>query len=53
MTSAEPARDRCKKPPVYVLGCGQASRTDIISSMPDLTVTGAAGFGRAAYAMAG
>jgi acetyl-CoA acetyltransferase len=42
-----------KKPPVYVLGCGQAITHANISSMPDLTVTGALASGRAAYAMAG
>src|SRR5437588_117796 len=42
-----------KKPPVYVLGCGQAITHANISSMPDLTVTGALESGRQAYAMAG
>jgi acetyl-CoA acetyltransferase len=42
-----------KKPPVYVLGCGSAITHASISSMPDLTVTGAAESGRHAYAMAG
>jgi acetyl-CoA acetyltransferase len=42
-----------KKPPVYVLGCGSAITHANISSMPDLTVTGAAESGRQAYAMAG
>src|SRR5437879_1446752 len=51
MTSAERARS-LKKPPVYVLGCGQAITHASISSMPDLTVTGALPSGRAAYAMA-
>jgi acetyl-CoA acetyltransferase len=49
-------RDRArslKKPPVYVLGCGQAITHANISSMPDLTVTGALESGRQAYAMAG
>ncbi len=41
MTTAEHARS-LKKPPVYVLGCGQAITHANISSMPDLTVTGAA-----------
>jgi len=36
-----------------VLGCGQAITHASISSMPDLTVTGALPSGRAAYAMAG
>ena len=52
MTTAERARS-LKKPPVYVLGCGQAITHANISSMPDLTVTGALQSGRAAYEMAG
>ena len=48
---AERARS-LKKPPVYVLGCGQAITHANISSMPDLTVTGALQSGRAAYEMA-
>src|SRR5215467_7659321 len=52
MTTAERARS-LNKPPVYVLGCGQAITHANISSMPDLTVTGASASGRAAYAMAG
>jgi acetyl-CoA acetyltransferase len=52
LTSPERARS-LKKPPVYVLGCGQAITHANISSMPDLTVTGAAQSGREAYAMAG
>ena len=51
MTSAERARS-LKKPPVHVLGCGQAITHANISSMPDLTVTGALPSGRAAYEMA-
>jgi len=51
MTSAERARS-LNKPPVYVLGCGQAITHANISSMPDLTVTGALTSGRAAYDMA-
>jgi acetyl-CoA acetyltransferase len=42
-----------KKPPVYVLGQGQAITHANISSMPDLTVTGALESGRQAYTMAG
>ncbi len=42
-----------KKPPVYVLGAGSAITHANISSMPDLTVTGALKSGREAYAMAG
>jgi acetyl-CoA acetyltransferase len=52
MTTPERARD-LKKPPVYVLGCGSAVTHAAISSMPDLTVTGARESGRQAYAMAG
>jgi acetyl-CoA acetyltransferase len=51
MTSADRARS-LQKPPVYVLGCGQAITHANISSMPDLTVTGALQSGRAAYQMA-
>jgi acetyl-CoA acetyltransferase len=51
MTSADRARS-LQKPPVYVLGCGQAISHANISSMPDLTVTGALQSGRAAYEMA-
>src|SRR5437868_7636660 len=47
MTTAERARS-LKKPPVYVLGCGQAITHANISSMPDLTATGALQSGRAA-----
>ena len=52
MTSPERARS-LKKPPVFVLGCGSAITHANISSMPDLTVTGALESGRQAYAMAG
>jgi acetyl-CoA acetyltransferase len=51
LTSAERARS-FKKPPVYVLGCGQSITHNAISSMPDLTVTGAVASGKEAYAMA-
>src|SRR5207244_4644141 len=51
-TGPERARS-LKKPPFFVLGCGQAITHANISSMPDLTVTGAAASGREAYAMAG
>ena len=51
MTTAEGGRS-LKKPPIYVLGCGQAITHANISSMPDLTVTGALTSGRAAYDMA-
>ncbi|HYU12600.1 MAG TPA: thiolase [Stellaceae bacterium] len=52
LTAPERARS-LKKPPVYVLGCGQAITHANISSMPDLTVTGARESGPQAYAMAG
>jgi acetyl-CoA acetyltransferase len=52
VTSAERAAS-LRKPPAYVLGCGQAITHASISSMPDLTVTGAAQSGDAAYRMAG
>src|SRR3989440_12119396 len=48
MTSADRARS-LKKPAIYVLGCGHAITHANISSMPDLTVTGALQSGRAAY----
>jgi acetyl-CoA acetyltransferase len=41
-----------RKPPAYVLGCGQSITHASISNMPDLTVTGAAASGQAAYQMA-
>ena len=52
MTTAERARSM-KNPPVYVLGCGQSITHASITSMPDLTHTGAIESGRQAYAMAG
>jgi len=51
LTTAERAKS-LKRPPVYVLGQGQAITHANISSMPDLTVTGALESGRQAYAMA-
>src|SRR5271154_3404730 len=42
-----------KKKPVYVLGQGQHITHANISSMPDLTISGALESGRQAYAMAG
>jgi acetyl-CoA acetyltransferase len=51
LTSAERARS-FKKPPTYVLGCGQSVTHNAISGMPDLTVTGAVASGKEAYAMA-
>lgn len=51
ITSAERARS-LKKPPAYLLGCGQSVTHNAISSMPDLTVTGAVASGKEAYAMA-
>jgi acetyl-CoA acetyltransferase len=52
VTSAERAKS-LKKKPAYVLGWGHSLTHSSISSMPDLTVTGALAAGRAAYAMAG
>ena len=46
------AREVMKKPPAYVLGCGHGVTHMNISSMPDLTVTGAKQSGEAAYKMA-
>jgi len=51
MTSAARAKS-LKKPPTYVLGCGHGVTHMNISSMPDLTVTGAKAAGEAAYKMA-
>ena len=51
VTSAARARS-LKKAPAYVLGCGQAVTHSSISSMPNLTVTGARMSGEAAYRMA-
>jgi acetyl-CoA acetyltransferase len=51
MMSADRARSLAK-PPVYVLGCGQAITHASISSMPNLTVTGARESGATAYRMA-
>ena len=51
VTSAERART-LKKPPAYVLGFGASITHASISSMPDLTTTGARASGKAAYAMA-
>ncbi|MGA3403554.1 MAG: acetyl-CoA acetyltransferase [Acetobacteraceae bacterium] len=52
MTRIDRARDMAK-PPVPVLGWGQAITHASISSMPDLTHTGAIQSGAAAYDMAG
>lgn len=52
MTSAARAKT-LRKPPAYVLGVGETISHQNISSMPDLTVTGAARSGAQAYAMAG
>ena len=51
LTSADRAR-ALKRPPVYVLGVGEALPHGSISNMEDFTVTGAKDSGRAAYAMA-
>ncbi|MBM3528858.1 MAG: thiolase [Alphaproteobacteria bacterium] len=51
VTSAERAESLRKKP-AYVLGCGQSTTHANISSMTDLTVTGALAAGQAAYSMA-
>ena len=51
ITSAERAKS-LKKPPAYILGCGHGVTHMNISSMPDLTVTGAKAAGEAAYKMA-
>ena len=52
MTSHERARDLAK-PPAIVLGAATGGTHQMISEMPDLTVTGGAVSGPAAFAMAG
>ena len=52
VTGAERAQDLAK-PPVYLLGAGEAHWHRNISQMPDLTVTAAADSGRRAFEMAG
>jgi acetyl-CoA acetyltransferase len=52
MTSLERARD-LPKPPVVVLGAATGGTHSMITEMPDLTVTGGAVSGPAAFAMAG
>jgi len=52
MVRADRARD-CAKPPISVLGAAHAVTHREISSMPDLTVTGAAISGPQAFAQAG
>lgn len=52
LTSAERARD-LRRPPALVLGTGTCHTHAMISEMPDLTVTGAAVSGPAAFAEAG
>jgi acetyl-CoA acetyltransferase len=52
VVSAERAKD-CKKPPVWVLGSGEATTHQTIMNMPDLTTTPAAISGPRAFAMAG
>lgn len=52
LTSAARAKT-LKKKPVYVLGVGESLSHNNISSMPDLTITGAAESGTQAYGMAG
>jgi acetyl-CoA acetyltransferase len=51
VTSAERAKS-LKKAPAYILGCGHGTTHMNISSMPDLTITGAKPAGEAAYKMA-
>jgi acetyl-CoA acetyltransferase len=52
VTSTERARS-LRRPPVVVLGAGEAHRHRHISQMPDLTVTAATESGARAFAMAG
>jgi acetyl-CoA acetyltransferase len=51
LTSAARAKS-LKKPPAYLLGCGHGVTHFNITSMPDLTVTGAKQAGETAYRMA-
>jgi acetyl-CoA acetyltransferase len=52
VTSVERARE-LRKPPVFLLGAGEAHHHRHISQMPDLTTTAAAESGPRAYEMAG
>lgn len=52
MVRADRARDICKRP-AYLLGAATEVTHRQIASMPDLTVTGAAGAARRAFAQAG
>ena len=52
LTSSERAAD-LRRPPVHLLGYGEAQTHRSISSMPDLTVTAAVESGRRAFAQAG
>jgi acetyl-CoA acetyltransferase len=52
VTSAERAKD-LRKPPVYLLGAGEAHWHRNISQMPDLTTTAASESGPRAFKMAG
>lgn len=52
VTSAERAKN-LRKPPVWVLGCGESHSHASISSMPDLTILSARKSGEAAFKMAG
>lgn len=52
LTTADRAR-QMRKPPVYVLGCGQSITHASITSMPNLTHTGAIVSGAQAYKAAG
>ena len=52
LVSAERARDLAR-PPVYVLGAATGGTHSMITEMPDLTVTGGAVSGPAAFEMAG
>jgi len=52
VTSPQRARD-LRKPPVWVLGCGESHNQNSIISMPDLTCTPAKQSGETAFKMAG
>lgn len=52
VTSAERAKN-LRKPPVWVLGCGESHNQASIGSMPDITTTAAKQAGEAAFRIAG
>jgi len=53
VVASEKAAKNAKKTPVWILGHGETHTHNSISSMPDLTITGARESGQQAFAMAG